>query len=176
MGEIFESTAIRSRRRTRRPRSSDPRSLLAELGDRFANFRQGHPRGARVPSELRSAALAALRSGVPPGDLYRACGISWGQVAAWKKSEATSKSIEPRVRARSIPSATRGDHDGESARRNAGSASRADRDPRDVRVFSVVDDDLDRPSAAKSSSNDLELRLGSWTICVRLEDPRARRG
>jgi hypothetical protein len=65
----------------------DGPSGLAELGVRFARFRREHPGGARIPDDLREAALSLLRE-VAPADLYRTCGISFGQVMAWKVAKA----------------------------------------------------------------------------------------
>jgi len=59
--------------------------VLADLEKRFVRFRAKTGRGARVPIELRSAALAALSQGVSPGELSRACAISWSQLDAWKR-------------------------------------------------------------------------------------------
>jgi hypothetical protein len=62
-------------------------SKLVALGKRFARFRREHERGARIPDELRSAALELLRE-MAPAEVYRTCGISFGQVMAWKEAEA----------------------------------------------------------------------------------------
>lgn len=72
----------------RRPRvsSGEPAKLVA-LGKRFARFRREHARGTRIPDELRTAALALLREAAP-ADVYRICGISFGQVMAWKEAAA----------------------------------------------------------------------------------------
>jgi hypothetical protein len=114
-------------------------AVLDDLAGRFARFRQRHPRGTRVPVELRAAALAALQEGVGPGDLYRACGVSWGQVAAWKGRASSAKS--------------------------------GDAEPTDVRVFSVTDEPIRRPEPATAAGHELELRLGPWSVSVRLSDP-----
>jgi hypothetical protein len=110
---------------------------LADLSGRFARFRQEHSRSARVPGDLRAAVLAALQAGVPAGELYRACGISWGQVAAWKAASAASppKAAEPEVPA--------------------------------VRVFEVIDEPGHEDNSVGS---DLELRLGPWSVKIRLAD------
>ena len=42
-------------------------SELVELGKRFARFRKAHPRGTRIPDDLREAALELLRE-VAPAD------------------------------------------------------------------------------------------------------------
>lgn len=65
----------------------DEPSALVALGKRFARFRREHPRGTRIPDDLREAALALLRE-VAPADLYRSCSISFGQVMSWKEAKA----------------------------------------------------------------------------------------
>ena len=142
MGNEFESTLIRSRRRGRR-RTSEPSSVLADLEQRFAQFRREHPRGARVPDGLRAAALVAQVKGVSAGAIHRTCGVSWGQLMAWKGARTSAPAGRARRGAKSTP---------------------------DVRVFSVVDEPADRGTAAVSSGNELELRLGPWTVSVRLTD------
>jgi hypothetical protein len=125
----------------RRGAQSKRRPLaLIELGKRFERFRAEHPRGTRVPEDLREAALASLRGGIAPGELYRACGVTWSQVMAWKGAR---------------PSAP---------------ATRRRAEPTDVRVFSVVDEKpLERPECtAPVVGDELELCLGPWSVRVRL--------
>lgn len=120
----------------RRCTGGSPPDRLAELSGRFARFRREHPRGARVPGDLRAAVLAALREGVTPSDLYRACGISWGQVAAWRAAgHPAAKPVESEVSS--------------------------------VRVFNVVDEPRHEGT---TTGCDLELRLGPWSVSVRLAD------
>ena len=70
---------------------TDKASLaLSALAERFARFRGSHQRYARVPQELRAAALAVLRQGVPEGALRGACGISSSQLVTWMKRSADS--------------------------------------------------------------------------------------
>ena len=138
MRRVSQSIPIHLGRSGRSPPDEGP-SALAELAGRFARFREEHPRGARVPEDLRAAALAALRQGVVPGHLYRACGVSWSQVDAWKRRAA---SAEPRDEAT------------------------------DMRVFSVIDEPpIDRPERVTPTEHELELRLGPWSVSVRLSDP-----
>ena len=56
---------------------------LERVTQLFARFRAGHPAGTRIPDSLRAAVLSALEGGVPRGPLFRACGLSGGQVAGW---------------------------------------------------------------------------------------------
>lgn len=121
----------------RRRTGTSPRDPLADLSARFARFRQEHLRGARVPRDLRAAVLAALRDGVSAGELYRACGITWGQVAAWKVASAAP----PRQAA---------EPEGPAAR-----------------VFEVIDEPRHEVTSA---GYDLEVRVGPWSLKVRLAD------
>ena len=141
MGNGFQSTSIQRARRGRPP-TREPSSVLTDLERRFAEFREDHPRGARVPQELRAAALAVLLKGVSAGAIHRTCGVSWSQLMAWKGA--------------------RGSASAQRARRGVKSKS-------DVRVFSVVDEPVDH-GAPLSTSNALELRLGPWSVSVRLAD------
>jgi transposase-like protein len=72
-------------------KSDEVPTALSALAERFARFRASHQRGARVPPELRAAALAVLRQGVTEGALRRNCGIAWSQLDVWKKC-ATGRS------------------------------------------------------------------------------------
>jgi hypothetical protein len=134
---------VRSRRRGRPLGEGSPG--LADLAGRFERFRRERGRGARVPEDLRAAALAELRSGVAPGALYRTCGVSWSQVAAWKAS-GMAVSTQPRSQSPAVG---------------------------DVRVFSVVDEPV-REEEVASESQALELRIGRWSVSVRLADFGAR--
>lgn len=96
MGKSSQSARRRSVRRKGSNGGRDG-SVLAKLARRFSEFRRTHPRGTRVPMELRSAALAALETGVAPMQLYRACGVSWGQVNAWKEKGAAKEGADVRV-------------------------------------------------------------------------------
>ena len=131
----------RGQRRSAEGRASA--SVLGELESRFAQFRRAQPRGARVPEELRAAVLAALGQGVKPGELQRACGVTRSQLMTWQAR-------------------------GAGAQGASGSAG-----PTRVRVFSVVDKpqvELPRPPESPEEGV-LELRLGSWTVSVRLAGP-----
>lgn len=68
-----------------RPRNqSSELTTLPELAERFAAFRGTHPRFARVPRELRAAAVAAVEAGVSGHALWRSCGVSNAQLRAWR--------------------------------------------------------------------------------------------
>ena len=115
-------------------------SALARLGKRFAQFRSEHPRGVRYPDELRQAALGLLGEFAPDA-LYRACGVSFRQVMAWKAAGHPA------------PAKTLGT------------------EPPKVRVFSVVDEKpvacAELP-IMRVAGPELELRIGPWTVSVRL--------
>jgi hypothetical protein len=114
---------------------------LVELGKRFARFRKEHPQGTRIPDELRAGALALLREVAPVADVYRTCGISFGQVMAWKEAARNPKAP-------------------------------------DVRVFSVIDEEpaprMASRATALAAAPELELRLGHWSVSVRLSGPAGR--
>jgi hypothetical protein len=115
---------------------------LSEVAERFARFREEHPKGTRVPGDLRAAALAALREGATPGELHRACGVSWSQTVAWNTERRTAPAKRGRTAAE------------------------------DVRVFSVVDEQPARQlEPTVSVGHELELRLGPWSVSVRLAEP-----
>ncbi len=63
---------------------------LADLERRFGRFRRGHARFTRIPDDLRSLAVAALRSGAAPADIRRACGVTTGQLTAWARVASNS--------------------------------------------------------------------------------------
>jgi hypothetical protein len=123
-------------------------SALARLGKRFARFRLEHPRGTRYPDELRQAALALLGE-VEPDALYRTCGVSFRQVMAWK-----------------------------AACRPAGERA-VEFEPPGVRVFSVVDEEpvacAELPTV-RAAETGVELRLGQWTVIVRVEGGQSAAG
>ncbi len=140
-----QSTPRHNRARQRRGQTEGS-AVLGDLKERFARFRAKHRRGTRVPGELRAATLAALRKGVTTGEVYRSCGVSWGQLEAWKAGRKSSR--------------TR--------------AKKRDAEPADVRVFSVVDGEpeaVQRPALGDPLDEELELRLGRWSVRVRLAEP-----
>lgn len=116
---------------------------LVELGKRFARFRQEHPQGTRIPDDLRAAALGLLRE-VAPAEVYRTCGITFGQVMAWKEAEAR-RPTAPDVRVFSVVD--------EAAPRLAPQATTA---------------------AVAAAAPALELRLGPWSVSVQLAGPAGR--
>ena len=119
---------------------------LARLAKQFARFRSEHARGTRYPDELRQAVVGLLAK-VEPDTVYRACGLSFRQVMAWKDAH--------RVR----PAQTL---EAEAAK---------------VRVFSVVDEQPALGFDPRVEAPEFELRLGPWAVTVRLASgPRARRG
>lgn len=110
---------------------------LHALEERLARFRAESGRGARVPAELRAAALLALREGASERAL-RSCGISWSQLDAWKRKAV-----------RDVAGSRRGP-------------------PKDVRVFSVIDE----VHPVLRAEQVLELRAGPWSVTVRLAGER----
>jgi hypothetical protein len=143
MGNGFQSKSNRSRRRGN-AESSEASARLSELKRRFEEYRRDHPRGARVPVDLKEATLAVLAKGVAAGAISRTCGVSWSQLMAWKGARRSPPRKRANRRAKSTP---------------------------DVRVFSVVDAPIVREASAVSADNALELRFGPWSVSVRLADP-----
>jgi hypothetical protein len=140
MSKPSQSDPIQRKRGRRRSDDGEVNSsVLADLEHRFARFRTEHRRGTRVPAELRAAALAALRQGVSAGDLYRACGIGWSQLETWAARTGVRKQ-----RTRKVP-------------------------VEDVRVFSVVDAEArDLQAAVTAEDDEIELKLGRWSVRIRL--------
>jgi len=132
--------------RSRSPGASA--AALTRLGRRFARFRSERSRGTRYPDELRRAALALLAE-VEPDALYRTCGVSFRQVLAWREA----------------------------------SAARAASAPPQARVFTVVDRESDARGATSAElptvhavGTGVEVRLGPWTVIVRLEGGQSGAG
>jgi len=147
MGRERQAAQAGHGRRSQSEGAASP--ALARLAGRFALFRSQHPRGTRYPDELRQAALALL--GEAPDALYRTCGVSFRQVMAWKACRSAA--------ARAVDSEP----------------------PKKVRVFSVVDEEsvacAEMPAAVWVAEPGVELRLGPWTVSVRLAGrPSAERG
>ncbi len=120
--------------------------MPAELVGAFARFRSKHKRGSRIPDELRAAALLVLEQGVTPVELQRRCGVSWGQIMAWRAG-----CLEAVAQQRSAQE-------------------------QEVRTFAVVDGAQvgGVEPAASTRELELELRLGPWSVRVRLagsDDP-----
>jgi hypothetical protein len=140
----FAHVESRSRRGTRGAPTVPP---LAEVARRFAQFRSQRRRGARVPDELRAAALAVLERGVTPAELERCCGVAWSQLVAWRD------------------------------RRRAAPVSHGAKKVPEVRAFAVVEEDatLRPPPVGPPAEDELELRLGPWSLTLRLSGPRRAR-
>lgn len=139
--------SARAGRRRRSKTGAGGASALARLGRRFARFRLKHARGTRYPDDLRAAVLALLRE-VEPDAVYRTCKVTFRQVMTWK---AARRSAPAPAKALEIEEAA-------------------------VRVFSVVDDEpVLRPERQLSwcaVEPELELRLGPWSVSVRLAGGR----
>ena len=123
--------------------STDRDAILAELAERFAAFRRANQRFTRVPRDLRAAVASAMRSGVTPTQLRRTCGVSTSQLDRW----------------RDRPSA-------------GGAPSQVEKEC--ARIFSVVDG---IPPPVSNTTHDttadaLELRIGPWSVSVRLVEPQ----
>jgi len=143
--ERAASVGLRGRasRQRKVPRPSSELNL-DHLRRRFTELRRRRPRQARVPDDLRAEVLAALDGGVTQGQLRKTCGVSTSQVRDWRQARARAEA------------ASRG--------RAASSA----------RVFSVVDVPVAGEAEAARQTHraqELELRLGGWSISLRHEGP-----
>lgn len=130
------------RRRTRSALTSGKGGAAAtvvDLGRRFDAFRKHNRRHAPIPAELRAAVARALSQGAEPVELRRACRLSGTQLERWSAEVA-----------------------------NVGSGSAAEPDA--ARVFSVVEDSPDSGARATAAvgSEPLELRVGPWSVSIRL--------
>jgi hypothetical protein len=122
-------------------------ATVGELRERFAVFHRENPRNTRIPDDLRAAVIAAMRRGVTTSRLRRACGLSTSQLARWLASAR-----DP------APSTLSAQH---------------------ARVFSVVGETPPHSPnpTAPLPAHELEMRLGPWSVSVRLAtQPEARRG
>jgi hypothetical protein len=124
-----------------RSRGASPSPMVAELARRFALFREQHPRGTRVPAELRAAVLSALARGAASGEVERACGVSWGQVRAWEardgRGPVRTPVDGPEVRVFSVVDEAPAGH---------------------------------ALPVASTTEHGLELRVGPWSVSVRLAE------
>jgi hypothetical protein len=105
-----------------------------------------------VPSELRVAVLTAIARGVTPGLVRRACGLSGHQLKRWGKGSAARVATPALAPTLSPALAT---------------------EVRPARIFSVTTEATARSPkpAAQPLTDALELRLGPWSVCVRLATP-----
>ena len=118
-------------------------ATVDELKERFAVFHREYPRNTRIPGDLRAAVIAAMRRDVSATRLRRACGLSTSQLARW-----LARDQDP------APFPLRAQH---------------------ARVFSVVGETPPRPPkpTAPPPTHELELRIGQWSVSVRLAERRA---
>jgi hypothetical protein len=132
-----EMASTRGNHRDHGQRQRAQRSL-EQLERRFARFRRKNPGQTRIPDALRRDALTAVRLGVTRSQLRNACGISSDQLKHWQ-----------------------GD---------AGSAvTEQEPDIQEARVFSILEDVPAREPECRGHDEEqqLELRLGDWSISVR---------
>lgn len=115
---------------------------VTRLRRSFAEFRRQHKSRTRLPETLRALALAAVESGTSEQEVRRACGVTSEQLSHWRKH------------------------------RRPGTGEMAKSHPK-ARVYSVVDDppaEERADSVGTQKGQSLELRLGSWAICIRQLD------
>lgn len=118
----------------------DEMPTIEELAARFAAHRRRSGRMARVPAGLREAIVSAIRGGVPSSRLRRACGVSTSQLKRWQSAH-------------------------QPAARTSGEVPQA-------QVFTVVDEvpPSTPPPVGRGAVDGLELRVGPWSVCVRLTE------
>ena len=117
-------------------------ATVDELKERFAVFHRENPRNTRIPCDLRAAVVAAMRRNVTTTRLRHACGLPTSQLARWLAGDQ-----DP------APSTLRAQH---------------------ARVFSVVGETPPRPPKTTDPppTHELELRVGQWSVSVRLAERR----
>lgn len=116
---------------------------LDHLRRRFAQFRRRRRGRPRIPDDLRAEVLSALDHGLTLGQLRQACGVTPSQVDDWRQFQG-----------------------------GAVLAGVSSADP--ARIFSVDDGPpVDGVEAvmAGNGPQELELRLGGWSISLRHEAP-----
>jgi|WetSurMetagenome_2_1015567.scaffolds.fasta_scaffold1082026_1 hypothetical protein len=118
---------------------------LEHLRRSFTKFRRAHRPQTRIPQALRDEALGALRCGAAEVDVRRACRITTEQLQWWRRRTrwgATSRGLNEQA----------------------------------VRVFPVVDEEREAVAsvanehAAGHEAQQLELRMGGWSICIRQDE------
>ena len=134
--------------------SHSPSSLtvpgaIDRLRSRFSAFRRSHPRGTRVPRELRAAAVEAEKLGISARAVCLACGCTPAQLARWRESLAPA------------------DHRATEGVELRGMAPR---------VFTVVDGSGVAPGGSMDEDLELKLQLGAWQLSLRLSPTPARQG
>lgn len=115
---------------------------LEHLRRRFVSFRQQRKGQTPVPDDLRAEVLAALDQGLTRRQMRQTCGVTSSQIDDWRQRKDKPVSTAAAV---------------------TGSA----------RIFSVVDDPpiASGGSCQRVGPDELELRLGDWSIRLRLEVP-----
>ncbi len=72
-------------------------SRLEGIHQCFEVFRRAHRPGTRIPNDLRTATLEAMRQGLSRAEVRRVCGVSSQQLDAWeKRDEAGAMKAETR--------------------------------------------------------------------------------
>lgn len=136
--EATTRNAAGGSRRGRGAKAAGPQRCVEGLRQRFAAFRRRHPSRTRIPDSLRDLALATIEGGTSTAEVRRACGVTSDQLAQWRMRQ--NQREQARV------------GDGVEA----------------PLVFPVVDGAGSLGMGpATEVMQDLELRLGGWSICIR---------
>ena len=164
--------------RKRKPVRRDPRVRV--LAEQFDEFRRTHKPRTRIPDRLREEALATLAAGVPASVIRSACGLGTGLLENWEQRKTAGAAVrEADEPGPAVPVVKPGPPEAaHGAVRRAGEpapvfpvleagepeaahpAVKESREP--AQVFSVVE-----PAEPEVAS--LELRLGAWSVTVRLD-------
>lgn len=128
--------------RRSRGRQGSGAGVPVDLRQRFARFRRANTARSRIPEDLRQAVLLAIRQGVAISALQRELGVTAKQVDVWRQSANGTALAD-------APSST---------------LERA-------RVFELAerpDGDEHAGGQRGDAGEMLELRLGAWSVTVRL--------
>ena len=78
-------------------------ATIQQLQAAFADFRQSHKPGERIPDALRARVLGALDQGVPERLIQKACGLSWIQPKQWRSRRTVRREAPPSPAPRVLP-------------------------------------------------------------------------
>lgn len=118
-----------------------------------------------MPRELRAAVLRAVRQGATPGEVGRACGVSWSQLRLWGAIRRDEPGVVPQQHGATAAQGVRVfsvEDEGSKGRGTPAAVSRAPAGP-----------EAGLQAIRQGQEEALELRLGRWAVSVRLVGPAA---
>lgn len=126
-------------RRHSRPIAQGEDVAVEQLRRRFAKFRQERRSRTGFPDTLRGAVLAAMQQGVTAREVRRACGVTARQLEQWRQGRG---SVVAPVQQAVEP----------------------------AQMFSVTHDALSQDGGVNAGERrqPLELRLGDWSVSIRM--------